>query len=552
MPTPKPQFGKVFQFAFFTLLAITLSIISCKKFDQSAKERSMDQKEIKFFSNHASTDPLIKSVLQFVKHENEKYHFVGNLIKKIGYPYWDKSIVIRRDGSNGRRFSDSVNTVFIPFALDSGNIVNTTLIVRTSPSDTNFHFVADWQYAHRPYGAPTADSTAENMALLFMLEDKNVFGYNRFTITDPSLFGTFPDSSGSDGREIRFSSSNSRTALEYEVEVCFNSYVCPWPDWCSQHGGCDYMNCISAINPCHLIVSVCWTYIYDDDDGWSTGGYGGPEGGGTGGSGAGWNSWDPPHCEEPTGRSTIYEECGPGWTPPGIIVPIEAGPCDPTDRYSGATATAQYTILESTVQQFAAFDPNVTNQNEQYFVVNTVNGSNVPGTIQTLPTTGGAMSGITSNTVMVIHTHPYGGYPFPSAADFFGLATFNSNFQMNYVIAYDGTKYAMVINNYSQLQAFVANNPGAISSSGGFDPTSTIGAQSNTMRNILVAQGYSQDEAYERTLAFLMKQAGVTLVKAVSGSNVFKKIGLQQHLNADNSPAVNANGDPIYENADCL
>jgi hypothetical protein len=72
------------------------------------------------------------------------------------------------------------------------------------------------------------------------------------------------------------------------------------------------------------------------------------------------------------------------------------------------------------------------------------------------------------------------------------------------------------------------------------------------MRNLLVTQGYSQDEAYERTLAYLMKQAGVTLVKSKAGSDTFKKIGIQQKLNPDNTPAVNANGDPIYENADCL
>jgi uncharacterized protein with ATP-grasp and redox domains len=72
------------------------------------------------------------------------------------------------------------------------------------------------------------------------------------------------------------------------------------------------------------------------------------------------------------------------------------------------------------------------------------------------------------------------------------------------------------------------------------------------MRNLLVAQGYSQDEAYERTLAFLMKQAGVILEKANAGSDSFKKIGINQMKNPDGSPMVNVNGKPIYEKADCL
>ena len=152
---------------------------------------------------------------------------------------------------------------------------------------------------------------------------------------------------------------------------------------------------------------------------------------------------------------------------------------------------------------------------------------------------------------MVVHTHPYGGYPFPSPADFFELANFESNFLMNYVIAYDGTKYAMVINDFSQLQAFVAANLGSISVTGGFDDNSTLGSQSLDMRNLLISQGYSSDEAYERTLAYIMKQAGVTLVKAKPGSDTFKKIGIRQKKNADGSPAINTNGDPIYEKTDC-
>lgn len=64
-------------------------------------------------------------------------------------------------------------------------------------------------------------------------------------------------------------------------------------------------------------------------------------------------------------------------------------------------------------------------------------------------------------------------------------------------------------------------------------------------------QGYTEQEAYERAMAYIMKQAGVTLVKANAGSNTFKKIGLRQKRDANGNPMVNTNGDPIYENADC-
>jgi hypothetical protein len=307
------------------------------------------------------------------------------------------------------------------------------------------------------------------------------------------------------------------------------------------------MNC--PYNVCSMISSVCLEYIYETDPGSGSGGSGG--GNWSGGGGGGGNpNWTPPNC--PYNQSLDDPpECQAGWNPPAIIISIEA-PCDGNDIYSGATATLQYsTVLKPTVLQFAPFDPSTTSQAEQYFIVNNNNGSYVPGSIQTLPTTGGNMQGITGNTAMIVHTHPYGSYPFPSAADFFDLATYNSNFLMHYVIGYDGTKYAMVINNFSQLQAFVNANPGAISSSGGFNLNTTLGLQFVTMRNRLQAQGYSADEARERTYAYIMKQAGVTLVKAPAGSDTFKKIGIKQQVDPTGTPVVNTSGDPVYENADC-
>ncbi len=306
---------------FFISLALVL-IISCRKIDIIKVTQSPNiNSERRFFTEHLPDDALVKSVLGFVKRENEKKQFVHKLINKIGYPYWDKAIVKQGgSSSNGRTTSDSTNTVFIPFVLDNANTVNNTLIVLISPSDTNFLLLADWQYANQSFGPPSVDSTAENVALLFMMEDKNVFGYDRFTITDSNLFRTIPTSPNYDGREIRFPASNARTMLEYEVEVCFNTYSCPYPWDC--RFGCDYLTgCIADDEPyCQLIVSVCWYYTYDVDMGqWSTGGGGGPEGGG--GAGGGWNSWDPPICEEePQGRSMTYQDCGPGWTPPGILV----------------------------------------------------------------------------------------------------------------------------------------------------------------------------------------------------------------------------------------
>lgn len=410
MSMSKIAFGKNCYLFILSTLLLSL-IISCRKIDHIIeKEEPTIKSESGFFTSHLPKDSLVKSVLNFVKRENEKHQFVNKLIKKIGYPYWDKAIVVRgRHGANGRSYSDSTNTVFIPFVLDSANTVNNTLIVITNPSDTNFLLLADWQYANQPYGSPSVDSTAEKVALLFMMQDKNVFGYDRFAITDSNLFRTIPVSTNSTGREISISNStNARTALEYEVEVCFFAYICTWPYECGQRGYCDYMNCSAGYNQCHVVASVCYTYYYSvDAQQWSTGGGGGPEGGGAGG---GWNSWDPPICEEePQGRSATYQDCGPGWTPPGINVYILA----PLDNSDSLIAVNLKKLLQKAFNTPDSLH-NVAQQDgkERTFTFEKVNGD----TIVTWIKIGGTHSSspnLNSNSFSFFHTHqeddPIGG-----------------------------------------------------------------------------------------------------------------------------------------------
>jgi hypothetical protein len=122
---------------------------------------------------------------------------------------------------------------------------------------------------------------------------------------------------------------------------------------------------------------------------------------------------------------------------------------------------------------------------------------------------------------------------------------------MNYVIAFNGSKYAIVISSYSQLQSFVAANPGAISTNGQVNLSSAFGARWAVIVATLGDQGYTEADAYERATAYLMKkEAGVTMVKANSGSDTFKKIGLKAKMQ-NGVPVVNSYGDPLFENADC-
>ena len=338
MPTPKPAFGKILLSASLTFLIATLLIISCRKVEQTiAEEPSIAKQESKFFTNHPATDSLVQDILGFVKRENDKYHFVDNLIKKIGYPYWDKSLTIRKGaGANTRTTTDSANTTYIPFVLDSQNNVNSTLVINTSPSDTNFYFIADWQYRQRTYSPTVADSSAESFALFFMMMDRRVFEHTEFQITDTLLFAAHPRETSNSLRKVYLLNTSSPTgkmSLE-DYEECLVFAVCETPGYCSNHGGCDYQNCVSDPDVCY-IFEMCWEYDFGGGGSGSGGSEGPPGGPPSGGGGSGGGGWEPPICPETPegGKLTIIEECDPGWEPPvpianqSIIDSLQGYPC---------------------------------------------------------------------------------------------------------------------------------------------------------------------------------------------------------------------------------
>jgi len=394
--------------------------------------------------------------------------------------------------------------------------------------------VADWQYASKSYGSATADSTAESMSLLFMLEDQSVFGYNRFTITDSDLFKSIPVQPGGNGREIKLNQSNQRTGqqnreslYQLEVEVCFNSYVCNWPDYCSQHGGCDYVNCISSTNPCYLVASICFYYYYDiDAEQWSTGSGGGPEGGGGGG---GWNNWDPPQCPGPTGgRLSQYQDCDPGWTPPGIIVPIEVDPC--ADAQAGAAKAT--TLAQNSV--YLAAKSNIQTASSDNLEHSVTFGKDASENITSSSMTTGTANSGTINTnwpgaFADLHNHP-GNSP-PSPGDFYGLITVNQNhsgYDTRFVVTADGSVYALLIIDPAAATTFVTNYPSQ--QVPGYSPEfpTAIIDEINEMKGFYGATD-------EMAMAFILEKynTGVALLKQNSNGS-FKRLRTTETIDPNN------------------
>jgi hypothetical protein len=79
-----------------------LMYVSCQKVGISQQDPSNPNTlEEKFFNSHRTADLTEKALVEFVKKQNNKLHFVEKTVKQIGFPRWDKAIIKKSSPING-------------------------------------------------------------------------------------------------------------------------------------------------------------------------------------------------------------------------------------------------------------------------------------------------------------------------------------------------------------------------------------------------------------------------------------------------------------------
>ncbi|MBL7729803.1 MAG: hypothetical protein JNM88_01385 [Chitinophagaceae bacterium] len=273
----------------------------------------------KFFNRHAADDPLVKSILLKMQRENNQHPFIENIIAKVGYPHWDKAIVMQKVNKTGRVSTDDSSIVYIPFVRDSQNYVNSLLLFKLSPEDTSYQYLSDWQYAEFGFDSTGTGWNAKDVFHLFANFDRAVFGRTNFLITDGRIFGR---------QENEQTLIKLRpTASQGRNNILVYTTVCDLVDHCWAPEG---------TVPCQECTTGCSQYIYTTiecttgwvDDGWTTGGGGTGSGGTGGGSTGGGGGYPPPECGGVAPLTEVDPNCGPGWVPPGGPVFPPAEPID--------------------------------------------------------------------------------------------------------------------------------------------------------------------------------------------------------------------------------
>ncbi len=178
----------------FVVITAIVVINSCRRIQHeellAPKENS---NETRFFNVPSTVDPIIKALANKIYRQNEKYHFVNDLVKRVGFPVWDKSLIVTNQGvraASARVMDDSTTLIYVPFAIDSAQLVKATLLAQLSPEDSVFRLVYDWEYRRFGFDSTTNYTwKAKDIFHLFARFQKSIYNHQSFQIIDGRILG---------------------------------------------------------------------------------------------------------------------------------------------------------------------------------------------------------------------------------------------------------------------------------------------------------------------------------------------------------------------------
>lgn len=235
------------------ILVSSFILNSCKKIDFFNITSEVDI-QTKFFSSHRSFNNEENKLIAFLEKRKLEENFISQTVRQIGFPRWNKLIKRTVDKSNLNEISSNSlenritskssesnsNIYYIPFVRDSQNHVNASMIIETTSTDTILSYVCDWQYKK----LKSNQKNAEKFAIFFMNFDKNVFGYNKFKITDRDLFKQNGKTASLLELQDKNLSNNIAGKDMYNVDYCQDVLIkwneCPYTRCTGENGICSF------------------------------------------------------------------------------------------------------------------------------------------------------------------------------------------------------------------------------------------------------------------------------------------------------------------------
>jgi hypothetical protein len=275
----------------FTFFLVVL-LFSCRK-EQASVSIPQEMVADRFFNEHRTNSTEEKQLIDYLSRLNEKKDFINKTAERIGFPRWDKLVKYSfLSNSSGRVASnstgssskqDSATNYIIPFVRDTQNQVNAVMFIQTDKGDTSISYLCDWQYSK--FRTPAQISQAEDVAIFFMLFDRQVNGHTKFDVLDSALFRK----NNKKAFSVSIKNTDSSNTIGFSIYSCTLITVftidCPLPGNCNGPGGsCD--NCPQYCCKADVIALCDWVQSVNPPPGFVGGGGSGSDvgGGGSGGN----------------------------------------------------------------------------------------------------------------------------------------------------------------------------------------------------------------------------------------------------------------------------
>jgi hypothetical protein len=247
----------------------------------------------RFFLAQPGSFDAVMPATDFLKQADQLHPFALSTARNIGWPVWNKVLLLQNRNVASRSNSADTSLLFIPLVPADSSRVNGVLIFASIAGNNFYKIIPADAYAQYGY-TNSATPNAHAMALLFMQLEYQVLGRRRFYILDKLLL---PPSEGLVGQQRIFtitpanSCSNCAFAAPAAHAPCFNG---------------DMWNNTGSPNTAYTYgIDGCYNFLPPV----------------TGGNATAWGTgWQQGGGNPPAGN--------PPPAPPGWTALVDDGPCD--------------------------------------------------------------------------------------------------------------------------------------------------------------------------------------------------------------------------------
>jgi hypothetical protein len=249
------------------LIIVFTTLLGCKKINTNEENRYNEEIFEKFFSNTANLPKVEQRLVNLLKLEENKFHFIENFVKFQGIPLWKSATIsINQTSTNFTNINNIGNSdtiLKIPLQLQGYQTVHGYFLCIISADSIGIAVIDGRTYEQYEFlNNSTQPVVAENLATEIMEFNHTIFGLNNFTITDNRLFG---NSQNNNLKKIAKFENNSNNGNLNNIAGCagvsstifittttINNH-CPYPT-----NQCPNIN-TGILGPCDNCTQSCTT-----------------------------------------------------------------------------------------------------------------------------------------------------------------------------------------------------------------------------------------------------------------------------------------------------